>query len=38
MTGTPLEIIKWLYGFDKEKVFDIQEHKEKKKRSLNANA
>lgn len=38
MTGTPLEIIKWLYGLDKDKVFDIEEHKEKKKRSLNANA
>ena len=36
MTGRCEEIIKWLFGQDREKLFDIEEHKEK--RSLNANA
>ena len=36
MTGTPLEIIQWLYSADKDKKYEIKEHKEK--RSLNANA
>lgn len=36
MTGTPEEIIKWLFTQDRNKAFDIKEHKEK--RSLNANA
>ena len=36
MTGNAEEIIKWLFGQDREKVFDITEHHEK--RSLNANA
>ena len=36
MTGNSLQIIQWLYGFDKEKLFDIKEHKEK--RSLDQNA
>lgn len=36
MTGRCEEIIKWLFGQDREKLFDIEEHKER--RSLNANA
>lgn len=36
MTGKPEEIIKWLFAQDREKVFEIKEHKER--RSLNANA
>ena len=36
MTGTPLQIIQWLYNQDKNKEFEIKEHKEK--RSLNANS
>lgn len=36
MTGNAEEIVKWLFTQDREKVFDINEHKEK--RSLNANA
>lgn len=36
MTGNAEEIIKWLFTQDREKQFDISEHKEK--RSLNANA
>lgn len=36
MVGSPLQIIQWLYNQDKEKKFDIKEHKEK--RSLNANS
>lgn len=36
MTGTPLQIIQWLYNADKDKQFDIKEHKEK--RSLDQNA
>lgn len=35
MKGNPLQIIQWLYSQDKDKVFTIAEHKEK--RSLNAN-
>lgn len=35
MRGTALQIIQWLYNQDKEKIFDVKEHKEK--RSLNAN-
>lgn len=33
---TPIEIISWLYAQDKDKKFDIKEHKNK--RSLNANS
>ena len=29
MTGTPEEIIKWLFGQDRNKLFDITEHNEK---------
>lgn len=36
MTGTPQEIIQWLFQQDRDKVFEVKEHKEK--RSLNANA
>lgn len=36
MIGNQLEIIQWLYRQDREKIFEIKEHKEK--RSLNANA
>ena len=36
MTGKPEEIVKWLFGQDREKLFDITEHK--KKRSKDANA
>lgn len=36
MTGKAEDIIKWLFEQDREKLFDIEEHKEK--RSLNANA
>ena len=36
MTGTPLQIMQWLYNADKDKQFDIKEHKEK--RSLDQNA
>lgn len=35
MTGKAEEIIKWLFNQDREKLFDISEHKEK--RSLSAN-
>ena len=36
MTGTSEEIIKWLLGQDRDKLFDLSPHKEK--RSLNQNA
>lgn len=36
MTGNPLQIIQWLYNADKDKQFDIKEHREK--RSLDQNA
>ena len=36
MTGKPQAIIQWLFTQDRDKQFDITEHKEK--RSLNANA
>ena len=36
MTGTPLQIIQWLYAADRDKQFDIKEHKDK--RSLDQNA
>lgn len=36
MTGKSLEIIQWLFNQDKEKVFEVKEHKEK--RSLNSNS
>ena len=36
MIGKPEELVRWLFNQDKEKVFEIKEHKVK--RSLNANA
>lgn len=36
MIGKAEEIIKWLFNQDREKVFEIKEHREK--RSLNANS
>ena len=36
MIGKPIEIIQYLYNQDKDKIFEIKEHKTK--RSLNANA
>jgi len=36
MIGTAEECVRWLFNQDKEKVFEIKEHKQK--RSLNANA
>lgn len=36
MTGNARQIIDWLFNQDRDKLFDIVEHKEK--RSLNANA
>lgn len=36
MIGKPIELIQYLYNQDKEKLFEIKEHKQK--RSLNANA
>lgn len=36
MTGRPQALIQWLFEQDRDKLFDIKEHREK--RSLNANA
>ena len=36
MIGKPEELVRWLFNQDKDKVFEIKEHKVK--RSLNANA
>lgn len=36
MVGTSEDIVKWLWSQDRDKVFEITEHKEK--RSLNANS
>lgn len=36
MLGTPQQIIEWLFTQDRDKVFEIKEHREK--RSLTANA
>lgn len=36
MIGNSQEIIQWLFNQDREKIFDIKEHKEK--RSLNSNS
>ena len=36
MIGKPEELVRWLFNQDKDKVFEIKEHK--LKRSLNANA
>ena len=36
MTDKPENIIKWLFNQDRNKLFDITEHKEKRSRSSNA--
>ena len=36
MVGKPEEIIKWLFNQDRNKLFDITEHKEKRSRDANA--
>lgn len=36
MVGKPEEIVKWLFAQDREKLFDITEHKEKRSRDANA--
>lgn len=36
MIGKPEELVRWLFNQDKEKIFEVKEHKTK--RSLNANA
>ncbi len=36
MTGTCEKIIQWLFNQDREKLFDIKEHKEKRSLSQNA--
>lgn len=36
MTGKPEEIVKWLFGQDRDKLFDVTEHKEKRSRDANA--
>ena len=38
MTGNAQEIIAFLFDADKKQIWDIEPHKEKTKRSLNANA
>ena len=38
MTGNAQEIITFLFDADKKQIWDIEPHKEKAKRSLNANA
>lgn len=38
MTGNAQEIITFLFDADKKQLFDIEPHKEKTQRSLNANA
>lgn len=36
MTGKPKEIVEWLFGQDRDKLFDITEHREKRSRDANA--
>jgi hypothetical protein len=38
MTGKPLQIIQWLYNQDKDNIYEIKEHKEKRSLSQNAYA
>lgn len=38
MTGTPEEIIKWLFTQDRDKVFDCSLHRDKRSRNANAYA
>lgn len=36
MTGRPEQIVKWLFGQDRNKLFDITEHREKRSKDANA--
>lgn len=36
MIGNPLKIIQWLYNQDKDKLYDIKEHKQKRTLTQNA--
>lgn len=38
MTGKPIQIIQWLYNQEKDKLYDIKEHKDKRSLSQNAYA
>lgn len=38
ITGKPQNLIQWLFNQDKEKIFEIKEHKEKRSLSQNAYA
>ena len=38
MLGKPIKIIEWLYNQDKDKIFEIKEHKDKRSLSQNAYA
>lgn len=38
MTGKAIQIIQWLYNQEKDKIFDIKEHKDKRSLSQNAYA
>ena len=38
MLGKPLQIIEWLWNCDKEKLYEVKEHKEKRSLSQNAYA
>lgn len=36
MVGTPEQIVKWLFGQDRNKLFDVTEHREKRSKDANA--
>lgn len=36
MTGKPEQIVKWLFGQDRNKLFDVTEHREKRSKDANA--
>ena len=38
MTGNTQQVLMWLFDMDKDAVWDIEPHKERKGRSLNANS
>ena len=38
MVGKPEDLLKWLYNQDKDKIFEIKEHKDKRSLSQNAYA
>ena len=38
MTGNTQQVLMWLFDMDKEAVWDIEPHKDRKGRSLNANS